>query len=188
MVLYYGKKSRGPGRARVESEWHAGLASTCWTDLLGIWPPTPIAAITRMHPFQGSACANDSWCWGFSLMPWLPLVFEAWAPHHVTPCFAVFWDLGRCPIVASFSSQFCLRTAEPRWDYLLMGGGVSKYHGSASVLCFVVSYKQVVEFTSIPLPMSQTYLAYIFLCLAKFSSQQLWMGSSSVVTLTRTSC
>lgn len=168
MVLYYGKKSRGLGRARVESEWRAGWASTCWTELLGIWLPTPIA-ISRRHPFQGSACANDSWCWGFSLKPWLPLVFEAWASHHVTPCFAVSWDLGRCPVAASFfpSSAYVASERQNRDEIIY-----SWEEGSASTMDQLVFYvlwssmKEVVEFTSTPLPMSQSYQT-IFLCLVQ---------------------
>lgn len=100
-----------------------------------------------------------------------------------------FWSLGFpscdtliCCVLRSGKVPFCCKLLFPvllTWPQdcrttmrLLMGGGVSKYHGSASVLCFVVSYKQVAEFTSIPLSMSQTYQT-IFLCLAKFSSQQL---------------
>lgn len=137
-----------------EQEWKVsgtlGWLPPAESGLLGIWLPTPIA-ITRWHPFQGSACANGSWCSGFSLVPWLPLVFWSLGFPSCDTLLCCVLRSGKAPLLllASLPSSAYMASGRQNHD----GIAYSWEEGSANAmdqLVFYVVWPPINKLLSLP--------------------------------------
>lgn len=117
-LLHYGEKSKGVELKNWTWKWVVSwIGRYLLSTDLGTGLPKPIT-ISRIQ--GGSTCANESFLQRrFSLITWLPLLSYGWTSHHVTACFAVFWDLERCPgCLVAPTNQSLLPASLPSSAYM----------------------------------------------------------------------